>query len=86
LSDGETYGDCSFPYWVYSSLTEKTMMLPFSITSFIRRNAEDIRSWASEDDVFIVDRGFRDALLTLEDLSMLEDSGSRALRKRSKDK
>ena len=34
----------------------------------IKTNAKDIRSWLSEDDIFIVDRGFRDALPLLEDL------------------
>lgn len=28
----------------------------------MKTNAEDIKSWLSEDDIFIVDRGFRDAL------------------------
>jgi hypothetical protein len=36
----------------------------------IKTNAEDIRSWVSEDDIFIVDRGFRDALPMLEDLGI----------------
>ena len=36
----------------------------------IKTNAEDIRSWLSEDDIFIVDRGFRDALPLLEDLGI----------------
>ncbi|XP_061168242.1 uncharacterized protein LOC133177166 [Saccostrea echinata] len=33
-------------------------------------NAESIRSWLNEDDIFIVDRGFRDALPLLADLGI----------------
>ncbi|XP_055997806.1 uncharacterized protein LOC125683246 [Ostrea edulis] len=36
----------------------------------IKTNAENIRSWVSEDDIFIVDRGFRDALPLLADLGI----------------
>lgn len=36
----------------------------------MKTNAEDIKNWLSEDDIFIVDRGFRDALPLLEDLGI----------------
>ena len=31
-------------------------------------NVEQIEDWVNQDDVFIVDRGFRDSLALLEDL------------------
>ena len=34
------------------------------------RNADTIRQWVQEEDVFIVDRGFRDSLQVLEDLGI----------------
>ena len=40
------------------------------LTHIINSNAESIRSWLSEDDIFIVDRGFRDALPLLADLGI----------------
>ncbi|XP_062572317.1 uncharacterized protein LOC134234281 [Saccostrea cucullata] len=36
----------------------------------IYSNAEEIRSWIQEDDVFVVDRGFRDAQDLLEDIGI----------------
>uniref|UniRef100_K1Q842 Uncharacterized protein n=1 Tax=Magallana gigas TaxID=29159 RepID=K1Q842_MAGGI len=36
----------------------------------MRSNLEDIRNWVEEDDVFIVDRGFRDSLTYLEELGI----------------
>jgi hypothetical protein len=36
----------------------------------INTNVEDIKSWVREDDIFVVDRGFRDALELLEDLGI----------------
>ncbi|XP_062610218.1 uncharacterized protein LOC134271999 isoform X2 [Saccostrea cucullata] len=38
------------------------------LTHIIKSNAESIRSWLNEDDIFTVDRGFRDALPLLADL------------------
>lgn len=35
----------------------------------MRTNAEDIQKWIQEDYIFIVDRGFRDAIL-LQDLGI----------------
>lgn len=40
------------------------------LSHIINSNAESIRSWLSEDDVFIVDRGLRDALPLLADLGI----------------
>lgn len=31
------------------------------LSHMIQTNVEDIRKWVEEDDIFIVDRGFRDA-------------------------
>jgi hypothetical protein len=36
----------------------------------INTNVEDIKSWVREDDIFVVDRGFRDALELLKDLGI----------------
>lgn len=36
----------------------------------INSNAESIRSWLSEDDIFIVNRGLRDVLPLLADLGI----------------
>ena len=36
----------------------------------INTNVEDIKSWVREDDIFVVDRDFRDALELLEDLGI----------------
>lgn len=33
-------------------------------------NLEDIRSWVQEEDIFVVDRGFRDSLDYLEQLGI----------------
>lgn len=40
------------------------------LSHIINSNAESIRSWLNEDDVFVVDRGFRDALPLLADLGI----------------
>lgn len=40
------------------------------LTHIMRSNLEDIRNWVEEDDVFIVDRGFRDSLTYLEELGI----------------
>jgi len=36
----------------------------------LNTNVEDIKQWVQEDDIFIVDRGFRDSLELLEDLGI----------------
>uniref|UniRef100_K1RHE5 Uncharacterized protein n=1 Tax=Magallana gigas TaxID=29159 RepID=K1RHE5_MAGGI len=36
----------------------------------MQTNVEDIRKWLEEDDIFIVDRGFRDAEALLDDLGI----------------
>lgn len=36
----------------------------------LKSNVEDIKNWVKEEDVFIVDRGFRDSLQLLEDLGI----------------
>lgn len=36
----------------------------------MRSNFEDICNWVEEDDVFIVDRGFRDFLMYLEEFGI----------------
>lgn len=38
------------------------------LSHMIQTNVEDIRKWVEEDDIFIVDRGFRDAEALLDDL------------------
>ena len=40
------------------------------LNHILRTNIECIRSWIAEDDVFIVDRGFRDSLGMLEELGI----------------
>lgn len=40
------------------------------LNHIIRTNAEDIQKWIQEDDIFIVDRGFRDAISLLQDLGI----------------
>lgn len=40
------------------------------------RNEEEIRSWVKEDDVFVVDRGFRDSLSMLERLGIRSEMPS----------
>ena len=42
----------------------------FILKHMINTNVEDIKSWVGEDDIFVVDRGFRDALELLEDLGI----------------
>lgn len=36
----------------------------------MKSNIEDIRSWIQDDDVFIVDRGVRDSITYLQDLTL----------------
>lgn len=36
----------------------------------IQINVEDIRKWVEEDDIFIVDRGFRDVEVLFDDLGI----------------
>lgn len=40
------------------------------LNHIIRTNVEDIQKWIQEDDIFIVDRGFRDAIRLLQDLGI----------------
>ena len=40
------------------------------LTHILKSNLEDIRNWVDKDDIFIVDRGFRDSLSLLEDLGI----------------
>lgn len=40
------------------------------LTHIIHNNIEDIKNWVEENDIFIVDRGFRDSLELLEDLGI----------------
>lgn len=40
------------------------------LSHMIQTNVEDIRKWVEEDDIFIVDRGFRDAEALLDDLGI----------------
>jgi len=42
----------------------------FILKHMINTNVEDIKSWVREDDIFVVDRGFRDALELLKDLGI----------------
>ncbi|XP_062586998.1 uncharacterized protein LOC134248601 [Saccostrea cucullata] len=46
------------------------------LTHIIKSNAESIRSWLNEDDIFVVDRGFRDALPLLADLGIQAEMAS----------
>jgi GTP-dependent phosphoenolpyruvate carboxykinase len=36
----------------------------------LKSNVEDIKGWFQEDDVFVIDRGFRDSLQLLEELGI----------------
>ena len=38
------------------------------LTHIIKNNIDDIKHWVNENDIFIVDRGFRDALPLLEEI------------------
>ena len=38
------------------------------LTHMMTKNVENVKEWIQEDDVFVVDRGFRDSLDLLEDL------------------
>ncbi|XP_062600940.1 uncharacterized protein LOC134262562 [Saccostrea cucullata] len=40
------------------------------IKHIMKSNIEDIRNWVQEDDIFIVDRGFRDSMDYLEELGI----------------
>ena len=40
------------------------------LTHIIKNNIDDIKHWVNENDVFIVDRGFRDALPLLEEIGI----------------
>ena len=40
------------------------------LNHILNQNVEDIKSWIEEDDIFVVDRGFRDSLSLLEDLGI----------------
>ncbi|KAK3099402.1 hypothetical protein FSP39_003842 [Pinctada imbricata] len=40
------------------------------LNHILETNVEDIRGWIQEDDVFIVDRGFRDSAAYLEKLGI----------------
>ncbi|XP_062589596.1 uncharacterized protein LOC134251226 isoform X2 [Saccostrea cucullata] len=41
------------------------------LNHIMKTNKEDVLQWVEENDVFIVDRGFRDSLTLLEDLGLL---------------
>ena len=36
----------------------------------MRKNIEDIRSWVRDDDILVLDRGFRDSLDCMEEMCM----------------
>lgn len=40
------------------------------LSYMIQINVEDIRKWVEEDDIFIVDRGFRDVEVLFDDLGI----------------
>lgn len=40
------------------------------LTHIIKNNIDDIKHWVNENDIFIVDRGFRDALPLLEEIGI----------------
>ncbi|XP_062587204.1 uncharacterized protein LOC134248846 [Saccostrea cucullata] len=40
------------------------------LTHMLKSNVEDIKHWVHENDIFVVDRGFRDAICFLEDLGI----------------
>ena len=40
------------------------------LNHMMKTNVEDIKTWVNEEDVFIVDRGFRDSLALLEELGI----------------
>ena len=40
------------------------------LTHIMKTNVEDIKNWAQDDDIFVVDRGFRDALPLLDDMGI----------------
>jgi hypothetical protein len=40
------------------------------LTHIIKNNIDDIKHWVNENDMFIVDRGFRDALPLIEEIGL----------------
>ncbi|XP_056007177.1 uncharacterized protein LOC125665391 [Ostrea edulis] len=40
------------------------------LTHIIKTNVEDIKHWIQDEDIFVVDRGFRDAIPLLEDMGI----------------
>ncbi|CAC5387948.1 unnamed protein product [Mytilus coruscus] len=40
------------------------------LTHMLKTNVEEIRDWVNEEDIFVLDRGFRDAIPLLEDLGI----------------
>ncbi|CAC5415677.1 unnamed protein product [Mytilus coruscus] len=40
------------------------------LTHMLKTNVEEIRDWVNEEDIFVLDRGFRDAIPILEDLGI----------------
>lgn len=40
------------------------------LTHMLKSNLEDIKHWVQENDIFVVDRGFRDAISLLEDMGI----------------
>ena len=40
------------------------------LNHMLKTNVENIKTWVNEEDVFIVDRGFRDSLALLEELGI----------------
>lgn len=46
--------------WALQSKRKKTMTLP--LQNMFKSNAENLPDWISDDDVCIVDRGFRDSV------------------------
>lgn len=40
------------------------------LNHMLHNNVEDLKGWFHEDDVFVVDRGFRDSLEMLEELGI----------------
>ena len=59
-------------------ITIHTVLGPYFTTNndasilnhIMKSNGEDIRTWVAEDDIFAVDRGFRDSLVNLEELGI----------------
>ena len=53
------------PYFADSKNSDASIL-----NHILRSNLDDIRQWVQEDDIFVVDRGFRDSLSLLEDLGI----------------